>query len=122
MRSLNPMCGDAANGRGSAPSIVKFRSGMIVTSVRAFFQNREKCSDFVPHFGSAGKTFPTRTNDADEREALIDRDQEVFPSCTNAIDQQALHILLHARELGIAALNLLPRLERELRFDRAGGT
>src|SRR5271156_3559874 len=115
MRSLNASSGAAAYWTTSAPSIVRTSSGMLAlaTDSGAALQRSEKCADFAPHFGAAGKPAPMGADQSDELVTFIDGDQIIFRGdrtavVPDAVDEQRAHVGRHRLQDGIGLFDVHP--------------
>lgn len=87
----------------------------------------KELADVLPDFGSARKSTPVATNQADQFVTLVDRGNKVLVgvSCVTVpqtIDEQAFDVWLQACEDWIGFHNLGPGCEAQERFGRTGWT
>src|SRR5581483_5868627 len=74
------------------------RSSFAANGLRARLQGLEEPSDLAPDLLPAAEATPARADQSHQAVALVDRDQEVLGGSPRPVDQQRLHVGLHAPE------------------------
>src|SRR5437588_2007550 len=88
----------------------------------ARFELFEETLDLQPDLLAAAEAAPAGADNRHEAIAVLDRDQPLAPVATRAVDEQCLHIRLHARKHRVRILELAPRPDLQTRFRRAHRT